>query len=209
MEFNGISIEIQSVLYLGKKIQEIASKLLLTFWGGLLNITIHRNPGMAFHAAPRCFRTNRHPQKTACPAAKRYTSISACLLNCRAEPRQGLRRERAPKLWFFPVIQASWWRLGMPQAFKNPPNQSKLHGIHMGNIDDNWPGFLGVPGCPTCCTNEFCKKLTQSSKSWRFRLVLSQQPATLGTLNSLSFTYGSIALEWWSDHFCPVFWPMF
>ena len=50
MEFNGISIEIQSVLYLGKKIQEIASKLLLTFWRGLLNITIHRNPG--FHGVP-------------------------------------------------------------------------------------------------------------------------------------------------------------
>ena len=28
---------------------------------------------------------------TSRPAAKRYTSISACLLSCRAEPRQGLR----------------------------------------------------------------------------------------------------------------------
>ena len=36
MEFNGISNEIQSVDFLGE-IHKIASKLLLTFWGGVNN----------------------------------------------------------------------------------------------------------------------------------------------------------------------------
>ena len=43
IEFNGISNEIQSVVYLGGEIQEIASKLLLTFWGGVINTTFALN----------------------------------------------------------------------------------------------------------------------------------------------------------------------
>ena len=43
MEFNGISNEIQSGRLFRGEIQEIPSKVLLTFWGGVIN------PGFAYY----------------------------------------------------------------------------------------------------------------------------------------------------------------
>ena len=103
----------------------------------ILWVIIHHNfieiPGfMRLSWSSRIFQKQHFHQpspRPPRPAAKRYTSISACLLSCRAEPRQGLSHWGPPVM--IPVMKAmvNWGSHMTTRITRTPILYTSLYGF--------------------------------------------------------------------------------
>jgi hypothetical protein len=109
---------------------------------------IHRNPGFSWLSWSSTIFQNQ-PSPPQRPAAKRYTSISACLLSCRAEPRQGLK-SWASEYWVLKAMVKNrdpTWRLEPPHTGFN------MFLTCLGDEKHWWYPTKSFWGCPSFWQN--------------------------------------------------------